>query len=48
MTELAKNLWAFMLAALFFGMWVFPIILAVAIVMIIIRFLWPDLFYKMF
>ena len=46
MNELAKTLWAFFIAAMFFGLWLIPILIAVFVIYAIIYIKWPDFFRK--
>ena len=46
MTELAKTLWALFLASMFFGVWIFPLLLAVFAIYTVIYLKWPEFFRK--
>ena len=42
MNELAKNLWAFFFAAMFFGVWTIPILIVMVGASLYIRHKWPG------
>lgn len=46
MNELAKNLWAFFLASLFFGIWIIPILIVIFAIYTVVYIKWPDFFRK--
>ena len=46
MNELAKNVWAFFFAAMLFGVWIFPILIAIFVIYAIIFVKWPGFFKK--
>ena len=46
MNVIARNVWAFFIATMLFGGWVFPIFAAIVIVYAIIYKRWPGFFEK--
>ena len=46
MNELAKILWAFFFAAMFFGIWTMPILVVMLGVSFFVRYKWPDFYEK--
>ena len=47
MKQLAENIWWFFLAAMFFGIWLIPLLIVVFIIYVIIYAKWPE-FFKMY
>jgi hypothetical protein len=46
MKELAINLWAFFLAAMFFGVWTLPLLAVMVAVAVFVRLKYPGRFDK--
>lgn len=48
MNEIVKMAWAIFLASLTFGIWTFPILIAMFVILLVVRVKWPDKFEKYF